>query len=467
MRRIAIINQKGGVGKTTTVANLGAALALAGRRVVVIDLDPQANLSLHLDVPADQNEPSIYTVLTGETSVGQALRPTRTPNLSIVSSNIDLSGAELELASAIGRESLLRDALDTWEREAREKDGRPPADYLLIDCPPSLGLLSINGLVAVGETIVTLQTEFFALQGMSKLIEVLKLLQKRLNPSLSLAGMLPCMYDSRLKLGREVLAEIKSYFPGQVFARPIGKNVKLAEAPSYGRTIFDYAPECSGASDYTALALELLHQESRDADLAPLPRPPRAEAATPSEKPADKTSLPQAKPPRERRAPKPAAAEITPPAAHESDANVPLRDVDIVPAAPHTSAPGRASATTREPANGTSCEPAREPGTGREPAAQREPDNGREPENGHARDDAPAATVEPALHSLAYTALAVAERPSLVEVAAAKAPVELENRLTSYGFGAPALAEPPSSEDELPELPNDALLLQDDASSET
>lgn len=334
MRRIAIINQKGGVGKTTTVANLGAALALAGRRVVVIDLDPQANLSLHLDVPAPQDSPSIYGVLIGETSLAAALRPTRTPKLAIVSSNIDLSGAELELASAIGRESLLRDALEAWEREAREKDGGAPADYVLIDCPPSLGLLSINGLVAAGETIVTLQTEFFALQGMSKLVEVLKLLQKRLNPGLRIAGILPCMYDSRLKLAREVLAEIKSYFPGQVFTRAIGKNVKLAEAPSYGRTIFEYAPECSGASDYQALALELLRQEAIDPDLAGLPRPAR-EAAAP---PHAETAPPRAGPPA-RRAPRPTA----PDGARSHESTPPLREIEIVPASPSAPASLRES----------------------------------------------------------------------------------------------------------------------------
>jgi len=179
----------------------------------------------------------------------------------------------LELASAMGRESLLRDAVDTWEEEARARTGAAPADYLLIDCPPSLGLLSVNGLVAARETVITLQTEFFALQGMSKLIDVVQLLRRRLNPSLAVTGILPCLYDNRLRLAREVLGEIRKYFPGEVFRRPIAKNIKLAEAPSYGRTIFEYAPESSGAADYTALAMEVVDQESRDAELARLPRP--------------------------------------------------------------------------------------------------------------------------------------------------------------------------------------------------
>jgi chromosome partitioning protein len=273
MRRIALINQKGGVGKTTSTVNLGAALARLGRRVVLIDLDPQANLSLHLDCILRAGEPSIYTVLLGSTPLAQAVRPTSTPGLWLVGSNIDLSGAELELASAMGRESLLRDAVDTWEEEARARTGAAPADYLLIDCPPSLGLLSVNGLVAARETVITLQTEFFALQGMSKLIDVVQLLRRRLNPSLAVTGILPCLYDNRLRLAREVLGEIRKYFPGEVFRRPIAKNIKLAEAPSYGRTIFEYAPESSGAADYAALAMEVVDQESRDAELARLPRP--------------------------------------------------------------------------------------------------------------------------------------------------------------------------------------------------
>jgi chromosome partitioning protein len=417
MRRIAIINQKGGVGKTTTVANLGAALARAGRRVAVIDLDPQANLSLHVDVPAEQGEASLYTVLIGETPFAAALRPTRTPGLSIVSSNIDLSGAELELASAIGRESLLRDALDAWEREARDRDARPPADYLLIDCPPSLGLLSINGLVAASETIVTLQTEFFALQGMSKLVEVLKLLQKRLNPGLRIAGILPCMYDSRLKLAREVLAEIKNYFPGQVFTRAIGKNVKLAEAPSYGRTIFEYAPECSGASDYDALAVELLQQEARDPDLAALPRPAAVGVTAPEERLAEKIVVPAK--PRTPRAPKPAPVVVTP-------SPEPLRSVEIVPAAPP------ASAAT--------------------PAAP----------NGRAHDDE-TATAEPAV---AATALLESRLETVAlaadEPAAESAPVAVA--LSTAALDDSTLPALRTGElDDLPDLPGEALLLESDA----
>ena len=271
MRRIALINQKGGVGKTTTAVNLGAALARAGRRVVLVDLDPQANLSMHLDRQVDGEAPSTYSVLAGATSFGESLRETSTPGMLLLPSSIDLSGAELELANTFGRELLLREALERWEGEERAAHGTAPADYVLLDCPPSLGLLSVNGLVAAREALVAVQTEFFALQGMSKLVEVIGLLRRRLNPTLEITGILPCLYDSRLRLAREVLAEIRTHFPGRVFRRPIAKNIRLAEAPSYGRTIFEYAPESSGAQDYTTAAAELIGQE---AERDPAPAPP-------------------------------------------------------------------------------------------------------------------------------------------------------------------------------------------------
>jgi|688.fasta_scaffold00538_10 chromosome partitioning protein len=301
MRRIAIINQKGGVGKTTTTANLGAALALQGRRVLVIDMDAQANLSLALNVEAPSSTPTSYTVLIGETPIAAAIRPTSVPGLSIVPANIDLSGAELELASAIGREFLLRDAIKAWAEAECRRTGRAPVDYVLFDCPPSLGLLSINALAAAGEVLITLQTEFLALQGMSKLVGVVQLLQKRLNPELSVCGILPCLYDSRLKLAREVLGEIRRYFPGQVLPNPIRSNVKLAEAPSYGKTIFEYAPGSHGTKDYLLAARELLAQESRDPELAHLPAF-RMDVASLTPKDELKPAPRRAPPPRKPRA---------------------------------------------------------------------------------------------------------------------------------------------------------------------
>ena len=261
MRRIALINQKGGVGKTTSAVNLSAALALQGWRVVLIDLDPQANASMHLGIAVDSNEPSTYSVLCGSSSVEDALLPTNILGLQLLPSNIDLSGAELELANAMGRESLLRDAIETWETEFKAREGKSAADFVIYDCPPSLGLLAINGLAAAEEVFIALQTEFFALQGMGKLVEVVELMRRRINPELSITGIVACLYDSRLRLAREVLAEIRKYFPGQVFRRTIATNVKLAEAPSYGQTIFEYARDSAGARDYRQLANEVLGQK--------------------------------------------------------------------------------------------------------------------------------------------------------------------------------------------------------------
>ena len=283
MRRIAVINQKGGVGKTTTTTNLGAALAEQGRRVVLVDMDPQANLSLHVDFEVPSDEPSTYTLLTGETSFAASIRGTSTQNLRVVAANIELSGAELELASAMGREMLLREAIDDWIAASRAETGRDPADYVLFDCPPSLGLLSINALAAATEVLVTVQTEFLALQGMSKLMDVVALLRRKLNPGLEIAGIVPCLYDSRLRLAREVLAEIRRFFPGQVMREAIRANVKLAEAPSFGQTILQYAPDSKGAYDHRRLALAILEQETRDASLAGLPAPrPLSELPTSS-----------------------------------------------------------------------------------------------------------------------------------------------------------------------------------------
>ena len=312
MRRIAVINQKGGVGKTTTCANLGAALALSGRRVVLVDMDAQANLTLALNIQPKAGSLSSYSVLTAGASFGEALRDTSTPNLRILPADIDLSGAELELAAQLGREHVLREAIESWDAESRRANGRAPADYVLFDCPPSLGLLSVNALAAAGEVLIVIQTEFLALQGMSKLVDILKLMKKRLNPKLEVAGIVPCLYDSRLKLAREVLAEIRGYFPGKV-GSSVRSNVKLAEAPSYGKTIFEYAPDSNGARDYQAVAGEIARAESLDPDLAALPpiagsaprarAPRKAPAAVPTETPlATVTLTPAGPPPAEERA---------------------------------------------------------------------------------------------------------------------------------------------------------------------
>jgi len=313
MRRIALINQKGGVGKTTTAVNLAAALTRLGQRVVVVDLDPQANLTLHLGL-GHEPEVSSYHVLVDRKPFRDALLETGTEGLQAVASDLDLSGAELELANAFGRETLLRDALGTWCQEHEKEHGGEPADFVLFDCPPSLGLLSINGLAAADEVFVPVQTHFFALQGMSKLVEIVDLIRQRLHPGLRLAGIVPCLYDSRLRLAREVLAEIREFFPDQAFRQAIGSNVKLAEAPSFGQTIFQYAPESPGARDYLNLAREVLERADVGEDEKEEGSGDAVEASTPEE-PARET------PP----APEP-TVEVTPTAPPEK------RGVEAAPA---------------------------------------------------------------------------------------------------------------------------------------
>lgn len=283
MKRIAIINQKGGVGKTTTAANLSAALARLGKRVAVLDLDPQANLTVHLGVEAPEGSPSIYHVLLEEKSLAEVLRDTRDPNVKVAPSNLDLAGAEVELVSAIGRESRLRESLDAWIRGRQE--GGAPADFVVIDCPPSLGLLSVNGLVAATDVHIAVQTEFFALRGLTKLLELVELVKRRLNPGLEISGIIAGLYDARRNLNREVLEDLRSHFGDKVFETVIRENVRLAEAPSHGQSIFEYAPDSHGAEDYGSLAAELLRRtEPATAETpvpltTPLSSPAPAEAA--------------------------------------------------------------------------------------------------------------------------------------------------------------------------------------------
>lgn len=251
MRSIAFMNQKGGVGKTTCTVNLAAALAESGHRVLLVDIDPQANASIHLGIEVHNLERSIYHVLTGACTIAEAVLRDQRPRLAVLPSNIDLSGAEIELVNAVGRETILRDALDAFLVEE-------PFDIVAVDCPPSLGLLSLNALTAVREVMIPLQTEFFALQGMVKLLEVVQLIQRRLNRSLEISGVIPTIFDGRTNLGREVVEEIRQFFGEKVFQTPIRNTVKLAEAPSHGKTIFEYADDSMGAADFRALAAEVL-----------------------------------------------------------------------------------------------------------------------------------------------------------------------------------------------------------------
>jgi len=266
MRSIAVINQKGGVGKTTTAVNLSAALANAGLKVCVLDLDPQAHASLHLGVTASGPVPSLYDVLCGNATIAQA-RCDISDNLSVVPSNIDLAAAEMELAGEVGREMILRDAL--------EADGRQ-FDYLILDCPPSLGVLTINALVAVKEVFLPLQPHFLALHGLSKLLRTVEVVSRRLNESLRLSGVMLCMYDSTTRLAAEVSSDVEAFFSGgptakqalreaRFFDTKIRRNIRLAEAPSFGQSIFQYAPDSNGAADYRALAEEVMAQANAQA----------------------------------------------------------------------------------------------------------------------------------------------------------------------------------------------------------
>lgn len=248
----AITNQKGGVGKTTTSVNLGAALAERGKRVLLIDLDPQGNLSTHVGVDTFELERSMYDVLTKGMKLKDIIRPTTQPNLFCAPSNIDLSAAEVEMVSAVGRETILKEALEDLER------GGERFDFVLIDCPPSLGLLCINALATSDEVLIPLQTEFFALQGMSKLMEVVEIVKRRINPKLKLGGIVACRMDTRVKLSFEVIEDIKKHFPNLLFRTIIRQNIKLAEAPSFGKTVLEYATESNGAADYRTLAAEFL-----------------------------------------------------------------------------------------------------------------------------------------------------------------------------------------------------------------
>ncbi len=262
MRSIAVINQKGGVGKTTSSVNLAAALAEAGRRVCLLDLDPQAHASLHLGVTSHDGEASMYEVLCGDATIADA-RQRVDDNLSVVPANLDLAAAELELCGEVGREVILRDKLE---------DDDELFDYLIIDCPPSLGVLTVNALVAMNEVFLPLQPHFLALHGLSKLLRTIEVVSRRLNNKLRLSGVMLCMYDSGTRLAAEVSSDIDDFFQGndgsrefyrgaKFFDTRIRRNIRLAEAPSFGKSIFQYSPESNGAVDYQSLAEEVMAQE--------------------------------------------------------------------------------------------------------------------------------------------------------------------------------------------------------------
>ena len=248
-RIIAIVNQKGGVGKTTTSINLAAALANKGLRVSLIDMDPQGNASTGLGIPRRQRENTIYNVLTEDLSIDDAIAPTDVENLSILPSHVDLSAAEMEIGLTEGRTRILRDAIGAATSQF---------DYVMIDCPPSLNLLTINALSAARSVIVPLQCEFFALEGLSQLLQTVEMAKTSINPALAIDGVMLTMFDARNRLSAQVAEDVRKHLGRAVFETIIPRNVRIAEAPSFGQPVIKYAPNSKGSKAYLALADELI-----------------------------------------------------------------------------------------------------------------------------------------------------------------------------------------------------------------
>jgi chromosome partitioning protein len=251
-KKIAIVNQKGGVGKSTTAINLGASLAEQGRKVLIVDIDPQGNATSGLGLEKSDLEYSIYDALINDTPLNKIIKPTGHDDFYILPANIDLAGAEIELVSIMSRESRLKKKI---------KESNIDFDYIFFDCPPSLGLLTLNALTASDHIIVPIQCEYYALEGLGQLMQTVELVQSNLNPDLTLLGVVLTMNDARTNLSSQVIEEVKKYFGKDVFNTIIPRNVRLSEAPSFGEPIVTYDPSSRGAKAYKDLAKEVIERE--------------------------------------------------------------------------------------------------------------------------------------------------------------------------------------------------------------
>jgi chromosome partitioning protein len=248
---ISVVNQKGGVGKTTTAVNLAASLAVLEYKTLVVDADPQANTTSHLGFDPKNVELGLYEVMINDTSVREAIVKTEVDYLDLLPSNIDLVGAEIELINVPNRERVLRHALDPIKKDY---------DFIIVDCSPSLGLITTNSLTASDSVIIPVQCEYFALEGLGKLLNTIKIVQSSLNPELQIEGLLLTMYDMRLRLSNQVVEEVKMHFQQMVFDTIIQRNTRLSEAPSFGKAVIAYDAECKGTINYLNLAKELLQK---------------------------------------------------------------------------------------------------------------------------------------------------------------------------------------------------------------